>query len=33
VRALESVLVDAVLCVQQEADDRFYAVPVLARTR
>ena len=32
VRALESDLVDAVLCVQQSPDDRFTPVPVLART-
>jgi 3,8-divinyl protochlorophyllide a 8-vinyl-reductase (ferredoxin) len=32
VRALESGLVDAVLCVQQSEDDRFTPVPVLART-
>ena len=32
VRALESGLVDAVLCVQQSPDDRFTPVPVLART-
>jgi coenzyme F420 hydrogenase subunit beta len=31
-RALESGLVDAVLCVQQSPDDRFTPVPVLART-
>ena len=32
VRALESGLVDAVLCVQQSPDDRFTPMPVLART-
>ena len=32
VRALESGLVDAVLCVSQSAEDRFTPVPVLART-
>ncbi|MEB3182936.1 MAG: Coenzyme F420 hydrogenase/dehydrogenase, beta subunit C-terminal domain [Cyanobacteriota bacterium] len=32
VRALENGLVDAVLCVQQDPDDRFTPVPVLART-
>jgi coenzyme F420-reducing hydrogenase beta subunit len=32
VRALESGLVDAVLCVQQDPEDRFTPVPVLART-
>ena len=32
VRALESGLVDAVLCVQQSEHDRFTPVPVLART-
>ena len=32
VRALETGLVDAVLCVQQSEDDRFTPVPVLART-
>lgn len=32
VRALETGLVDAVLCVQQSAEDRFTPVPVLART-
>ncbi|MEA5413362.1 Coenzyme F420 hydrogenase/dehydrogenase, beta subunit C-terminal domain [Synechococcus sp. BA-120 BA3] len=32
VRALESGLVDAVLCVQQSPDDRFTPLPVLART-
>ncbi len=32
VRALETGLVDAVLCVQQSPDDRFTPVPVLART-
>lgn len=32
IRALESGLVDAVLCVQQSPDDRFTPVPVLART-
>ena len=32
VRALETGLVDAVLCVQQSQDDRFTPVPVLART-
>jgi len=32
VRALESGLVDAVLCVQQSPEDRFTPVPVLART-
>jgi coenzyme F420 hydrogenase subunit beta len=32
VRALESGLVDAVLCVQQSPHDRFTPVPVLART-
>ena len=32
VRALETGLVDAVLCVQQSDDDRFTPVPVLART-
>ncbi|MFN7898299.1 MAG: coenzyme F420 hydrogenase/dehydrogenase beta subunit N-terminal domain-containing protein [Synechococcaceae cyanobacterium] len=32
VRALETGLVDAVLCVQQSSDDRFTPVPVLART-
>ena len=32
VRALETGLVDAVLCVQQSADDRFTPVPILART-
>ncbi len=32
VRALESGLVDAVLCVGQSPDDRFTPVPVLART-
>ncbi|WP_225323022.1 Coenzyme F420 hydrogenase/dehydrogenase, beta subunit C-terminal domain [Synechococcus sp. RSCCF101] len=32
VRALESGLVDAVLCVQQSPDDRFTPVPILART-
>ncbi|MEB3303720.1 MAG: coenzyme F420 hydrogenase/dehydrogenase beta subunit N-terminal domain-containing protein, partial [Cyanobacteriota bacterium] len=32
VRALETNLVDAVLCVQRSADDRFTPVPVLART-
>jgi hypothetical protein len=32
VRALESDLVDAVLCVQQSPDDRFTPLPVLART-
>ena len=32
VKALESGLVDAVLCVQQSPDDRFTPVPVLART-
>lgn len=32
VRALESGLVDAVLCVQQSENDRFTPVPVLART-
>ncbi|MEB3331194.1 MAG: Coenzyme F420 hydrogenase/dehydrogenase, beta subunit C-terminal domain [Synechococcaceae cyanobacterium] len=31
-RALETGLVDAVLCVQQSPDDRFTPVPVLART-
>jgi coenzyme F420 hydrogenase subunit beta len=32
VRALESGMVDAVLCVQQDPEDRFTPVPVLART-
>lgn len=32
VRALETGLVDAVLCVQQDPQDRFTPVPVLART-
>lgn len=32
VRALETGLVDAVLCVQQSPDDRFTPMPVLART-
>lgn len=32
IRALESGLVDAVLCVRQSEDDRFTPVPVLART-
>ncbi len=32
VRALETGLVDAVLCVGQSADDRFTPVPMLART-
>jgi coenzyme F420-reducing hydrogenase beta subunit len=32
VRALETGLVDAVLCVQQDPEDRFTPVPVLART-
>lgn len=32
VRALETGLVDAVLCVQQSAEDRFTPVPILART-
>ena len=32
VRALETGLVDAVLCVRQSPDDRFTPVPVLART-
>ncbi len=32
VRALETGLVDAVLCVQQSEEDRFTPVPVLART-
>ena len=32
VRALETGLVDAVLCVQQSPDDRFTPVPVLARS-
>jgi coenzyme F420 hydrogenase subunit beta len=32
VRALETGLVDAVLCVQQSPEDRFTPVPVLART-
>ena len=32
VRALETGLVDAVLCVGQSADDRFTPVPLLART-
>ncbi len=32
VRALETGLADAVLCVQQSPDDRFTPVPVLART-
>jgi coenzyme F420-reducing hydrogenase beta subunit len=32
VRALETGLVDAVLCVTQSADDRFTPVPILART-
>jgi len=32
VRALETGLVDAVLCVQASAEDRFTPVPILART-
>lgn len=32
VRALETGLVDAVLCVQQSPDDRFTPMPILART-
>jgi len=32
VRALQTGLVDAVLCVQQSPDDRFTPMPVLART-
>lgn len=32
VRALETGLVDAVLCVQQSPEDRFTPVPILART-
>lgn len=32
VRALETGLVDAVLCVQQSPEDRFTPIPILART-